>query len=63
MLLAIVASLVVLAVVALWLLVGPLLAILVLSMSALAVGAFLATGIGIDWMGTRGRTFFEKDRR
>jgi hypothetical protein len=63
MLLAIVGSLVALAVVALWLVVGPPVAILVLAMSALGAGTFFATGIGIDWMGARGRTFFDKDRR
>jgi hypothetical protein len=63
MLLALFTSLVALAVVALWLFVSPVLAILVLSLCALGLGTYFATGIAADWMGTHGHTFFEKDRR
>jgi hypothetical protein len=59
--LAVLALLVAPAVVALWLLVSPLLAILVILLCALGFGTFLATGIGSDWLSTRGRTLFDRD--
>jgi hypothetical protein len=48
-----------LGVLGLWLFVSPILAILLLSLSALGVGTFIATGIGTDWLSGRGRDFFD----
>ena len=51
---------VILAVLLLWFFVSPILAVLVLGLSALAAGTFIATGIGTDWLSGPGRDFFDR---
>ncbi len=51
---------VILAVLLLWFFVSPILAVLVLGLSALAVGTFIATGISTDWLSGQARDFFDR---
>ena len=51
---------VILAALLLWFFVSPILAVLVLGLSALAVGTFIATGISTDWLSGPGRDVFDR---